>query len=435
MARAKKDAPVAEEEIKSKEAEVDVLDTETDMESSDENASPEEAEANESEANVPIMEEAEEEDEAEEEKQALLQDAQANMTAKEFKQFQELLNKTQFYAHKVSRATRSEIREMYRSEHIITEDDSVAVKTEATKLREDYLELVASADSRRILTGKIVGCRSANTDNEVATILAEVAFGNNTHTVLIPDFLLFHYDIETYRTPERQAQVERRVRDMIKAEIKFIVKHVDQKTHTAYADRLKAMERESYLNYTRTTRGGQPRVIPGQIVQGRVTCVTKNHIVVCALGSESTIFRARKGKAPGEVINEIAWSYVGDCRDLYRVNDIINVKVLDIKANRVTKYKEEYELVATSLSVKRTQKDPMTLYYDKFHEGEFCQATVTAINESGVFVSLKGLVDCLVAFPQVGEMPVRGDERTVRITKKTILENGRKLIFGVFADY
>lgn len=337
----------------------------------------------------------------------------------------ELLRKTQYSAYRLTRASKAEKKEMFRSEHIITEDGTVPVQTEATMLKQDMMELNASAQARRILEGKIIGVRSANKDNKVATNLAEVAYGNGTCNVLIPDFLLFNYQMDKYRDPGKQKEVEKIVQDMIGVQIKFIVKSFDQKTRTAYADRLKALESESRANYVRPTKDGKPRVTEGLIVQGRITRVAKKGIVVCALGAEATIKK-----------EDLSWGFIPDCRSVYNINDPINLKVMKIEEKHVEKYSEKYTLISATFSAKETSADPMKLYYDYFQEGGKYQATVTYVptEGSGVFVRLQDKVDCLVAFPKFGNLPYAGQQRVVEITTKEIdPDTGRKKIFGIFA--
>lgn len=346
------------------------------------------------------------------------------LTEEEEQMLKELQRRVSRRGHKLTKASKEEKKEMFRSDHVVTETGELEVKTESTMLKEDMIELNASAQAGRILEGTIIGCRSTNPDSDTASTVAEVLYGNGTCTVLIPDFVLFQFDITKYRTKEYQQAIAKRVKEMIGANVKFVVKNFDQKTKTAYADRLKAMESEAYGNFIRATREGKPRVIPGMLVQARIVAVRKNALIVYALGSEAVIKK-----------DEVSWFYISDLREEFHVNQMVIVKVLDVKAAEVEKYqKEKYTLVATKLSIKQTTPDPMLKWFDFFKVGGLYQATITGINEAGtgVFVTLQNRVVCMCGYPKFGSLPVLGEQRVVEVTEK-MEENGKKLIYGVFA--
>lgn len=371
-------------------------------------------------ANETLSEEVPAEDQAVEDDSDTADD---ELTEEEMRIFEELQRKVSRKNRSITKATRQEKKQMYSSDHVVTETGELEVKTESTKLKEDLMELNASYQAKRILEGTIIGYRSANPDSDIATNLAEVEFGNGTCTVLIPDFVLFQFDITKYRTKEYQQGIAKRVREMIGARVKFVVKTLDQPNRTAYADRLKAMETEAYANYLRDTREGKPRVIPEMLVQARVVAVRKDALIVYALGSESII---RK--------NEISWFYISDLREEYKVNDMVIVKVLEVKSAEVEKYQhEKYRLVATKLSIKQTTPDPMLKWFDFFKVGGAYQATITGVTESGsgVFVTLQNRVVCMCGYPKFGNLPVLGEQRVVEVTEKKDDENGKR-IYGVF---
>lgn len=349
--------------------------------------------------------------------------AKEALTSEEYALFQQMMQKMAFYnPHKFAAATRAQTKEMFASEHIVTEDGDTKVENESTMLKQDMLELVASAKAKRILSGFINGFREIETNGSVKQYIADVSYGNGTCKVMIPDYVLFHFPYEEHLTQKTQQAVQNRIRRMIGAEVKFIVKYFDQKTKTAYADRLKAMENISWNNYIRETSDGTPRVCVGMIVQARVIAVAGNYIIVNALGSDSKIMR-----------EECSWNYINDCREAFKVNDILNCKVLAIKENVVEKAsKEQYRLIATTLSVKQTTENPVKKYFNDFAIDGLYRATVTYINTDGVFVILNDRVPCLTAYPRYGQLPEIGDQRVIKITEKIKdEEKGDYRIFGV----
>ncbi len=358
-----------------------------------------------------------------------LESAMDELSEEDRKIMEALLSKTQFYSRKNLKAKQSIHREMFRSEHIVTASPDDKVETESTKLMEDFTMLNASAQSKRILEGKITGCHPANPDNPLSTTLAEVKFGNGTCKVLIPDYLLFDYEIGKYRNTPEQANVAVAVRDMIGLTVRFTVTQLDRATKTAYADRLQALDTDGYFNYVKPTKDGKPRITAGMIAQGRVVRRNKKTVTICALGAERTL-RANADE------NEICWNYCDDFRDMFKVDQIVNVKILEVKTKEVTKYNNNYTLVKPKFSLKQTTVNPTDKYFDDFVENGHYTCVVTSLASTGVFVRLPDIdgMDCLVAYPKFGEMPMPGQARVIKITEKEIDANGRKKIFGTFVQ-
>lgn len=341
-----------------------------------------------------------------------------------FNQFMALAAKN---SPKVTQATPEEWKEMNKSEHVVTSGSELKAETKVTKTQADLDRLVASSKSGRILTGTIIGIRSTNMDKDIATWVAEVQFGYDTCTVLIPSYMLYHYDINKYTNPGQERIVHNHMQDMIGAEIGFVVRHVDKAKKTAYASRLQALEQIGRDNYIRKTRTGKPRATVGNNVEAKVVAIRNQGIVVEALGAEAIIPANSKD-------NRIAWEVVNDCHTLFSVNDIIQVKILAIQEMKVEKYNDTYNLIAAKLSYKDTQPNPMEEYWDTIQEGEIGTATVTAIRDSGVYCKYKNRVTILCKQPERGTEPFIGQKRNVRITLKKDEPGEGKRIFGVFAS-
>lgn len=355
------------------------------------------------------------------------EDAKESLSAAEYNDWLSMQRKIHFSRrYRFDRASNQRRKEMYSSEqHIIApEGENVSKLTESAKLKEDKIELIASANSGKILEGKMVGYRPVDSnDSNSRRLLAEIEFGNGKFSVLIPDYKFINFKYAENLTMDMQAQIEERMRKMIGANVKFVARYVNEKEMFAYGDRLKAMENESWGNYIRETRTGRPRVNVGDKITAQIIAVGNGYIIVNALGADVRITR-----------NELAHDAlsVSDYRDVYKKNQTILCKVLDIKHGEVTKFGgEKYTIVRPTLSVKACVKNPVEEYWDEFREGGIYMATVTNVNEIGVFVALKKKVTCLAAFPSYGNTPYVGQERTVRVTKKEIMEDGTKRISGV----
>lgn len=352
----------------------------------------------------------------------------ANMTKDQVDSLMQLIQSTAFYAHGYKAASKKEYKDMMKSEHVITESKDSPINNEAAFLREDLDQLNASAQAGRILEGTVVGVEWSNNDNTTSTPLVEIAYGHETVKVKIPAFCFFNYDLDNEKYRTNQEPVKRTCEDYMWAKVKFIVRQVDVAKKLAMADRLAALDREGYANYIRTTQTGKPRVTVGSVVQARVTRVSKKSVTLNALGSESSLSTA-KGES-----NEISWTYIGDCREVFKVNQLVNVRVLALKIEEVSKHDvNHYTIVRTKLSIKQTTTNPMDMYFDEIEEKGIYAAVVTNKIVNSYFVKLKGKLDCIVAIPREGELPEIGDERIVEVTEKRFNpETGEKKVFGVF---
>lgn len=333
----------------------------------------------------------------------------------------------------VTKATAQEWQEMTKTEHVVTTGDTLQAQTEASKIKDDLADLVASAKSQKTLTGTIIGVKSANADNNTATQLAEVQYGNDTCTVLIPSYELWDYDVEKYRTKDSEVSVKKAMIDMIGAEVPFVVQKVEKASRTAIASRLAAMEKEIRANYLRTTRTGKPRVMVGSLAEAKIMAIKAHAVIVNVLGIDTAI-----PALPND--NRLAWDYVPNCpswcaENGLEKNKIIQVRVQGIDLAKVKKLNREYSLGNVKVSYKDTCVNPLDAYWGTIHEGEVGMAVVTAVTDAGVFCKYKNRVVVLCKTPDLGTAPYPGQQRLVEITLKEERPETGKRIFGIFKSY
>lgn len=346
--------------------------------------------------------------------------------AEMFELFRQLMQMAQ--GEKEVKATNAEWSKMMQSDHITTLGPKLKAKTKATKLQEDFDMLLASAKSGRILSGTIVGIHSVNEDKTIATWVAEIQYGNDMVNVIIPSYELYNYDLKKYRDPGEEQKVHNYMSDMINAEIDFIVKKVDKSTKTAFASRLAAMEKIARENFKKhDPKTEKPRINIGDVVEAKVINIRAHGIIVEIFGVDVTIPATKTD-------NRISWEYVNDCRNLFDYNEIIPVKILDIKPIVVEKNQTEYKLYQIRASYKDTQEDPLETYWDTVKEGELGMAVITGIGGGSVYCKYKNRFTILCAYPERRKTdPYIGQQRKVQITTKKI-EDGKRRVFGIFKD-
>lgn len=373
--------------------------------------------------NEPEVEEVEAEDV--EMPEASTEDAAPKASKKEVKTFDpdELVaKKSSRFAHALSKASKKDKAEMFRSEHIVTEYGDEEVENDATRLRNEQMELLASSQSQKILEGTIVGYKYAG-EQRKSTILVEIGYGDGLFTIYIPVYLLFDYDMENqekYVSEEMNKQLEAIVSKRIGATVKFVVKNVDQKTRTAFADRLKAMDIMGQVNYKRPLDDGKPRIVEGMLVKANVQQVMSQYILVDALGAEIKIPRA-----------ELSHFHVGNAREEFHVGDHVVVRVSNITSLTTRKNNDKYTLITADGSIKDATKDPKPRLFEKYKVDGRYAAEVTYVEEIGVFCRLHDGMDVLVSMPRFGEIPHRGQKRVVEIKIK---DEEKMRLLGIFVN-
>ena len=334
----------------------------------------------------------------------------------------------------VQKASAQDWQQMTKTEHIVTTGDTLQAETEASRIKDDLTDLAASAKSQKTLTGTIIGVKSANSDNDTATQLAEIQYGNDTCTVLIPSYELWDYDVMKNRTKESERPIRKNMIDMLGAEVNFVVQRVEKSSRTAIASRLSALEKEIKANYMRTTRTGKPRVMVGSLVEAKVVAIKAHAVIVNVLGIDTAI-----PALPSD--NRLSWDYVPNCpawcaENGIEKNKIIKVRVQGIELGKVKKLSREFTLGQIKVSYKDTCPNPLDQYWDTIHEGEIGMATVTAVTEAGVFCRYKNRVVVLCKTPDLGTAPYVGmPPRPVEITLKEDRPETGKRIFGIFKSF
>lgn len=322
-------------------------------------------------------------------------------------------------------ATKQEKKELYARPEIVSDyDDDTEVETEDYKIKKDFLELVASAKSSRILTGVISGTRWAG-DAYKSTLLASVSYGYGTFRVVIPSYLLFDYDVPKYIEPNKAVELEKAVLRREGGEIKFIVRKVDEKNQIAYADRLSALSIQGYEYYMRPTSDGLPKITNGQIVKSKIVSVTPKGVVVNACGCEI-----------GIPLAELSYYHISNALNEYKIGKAILVKVTDIESVLVDKNGMRYRLIKAKGSAKAAMMtDPRIKAFEKYSVNEICTGVVTGIQTDSVFVRINegnAMMDVKVDMPRFGEFPQVGERRRIMITHKY---EDTYMLRGVFKSY
>ena len=338
--------------------------------------------------------------------------------------------------YSVQIADKESKKEIYSSEHVFVEDgEEEFIETDSTIRKEEWKELVASADVERPLKGVISSVTEVDTNKDKESpdyypeYMVKVRFKTGCFNVLIPSFTLYSYDY-TRMNKTMAEEVFKNLKRRIGSEIDFVVRFADEKTGTVYADRLGALSMRGVRNYLPSKSGRRPNIVPGELVQAKIIAIARNYIMVDAAGAEIRI-----------PLEEISWLYIDDARSFdgirtpenYKIGGRVNVKILTVEAKKVVVHNSAYTLIEATASIKQAKANPRIRYYDEFRKNDVYSGVVTGFKDDGavkgVYVILDNKIDCLCRYPQNENIriPIKGDNVIVQINNK---DDEKKLLFG-----
>ena len=216
-------------------------------------------------------------------------------------------------------------------------------------------------------------------------------------TCAIIDFKGIKVIIPATEITEDSKNDKKLLRNMMGAEIKFIVVEVDKISSKAVGSRLKAMQRLQEINIK--------KVEVGDKVYGKIIGVWKKYIRIECIGLDFII------KA-----QDLLYGYVEDVSKLYKVNEQIKVMIKEIS--------EDNKKI--KISVKDLIADPFKNIRKDFTEkGEYL-ATITGYTENGIFANIAQGVDTVCTLPTwLDRPPFPGEKVIIKIYK--ILPEKRKI--------
>ena len=274
---------------------------------------------------------------------------------------------------------------------VLTIDEHISVETDLEKAKNDYLDLLESQKSGRILSGTIQGVERG--ENVQGISYAVIYHGD--YKVIIPAD-------ETVTPPEdlRGQRLEDVMHYLITkrlgAEIDYIVKGIDNEAGVAVGTRLEAMRTKRKEYYFGTDRNGNNIIYSGINAEARVVSVIRAGIFVDLFGVEVYI-----------PLKELSYQRWMDAQVYFQPGQRIIVKILSVdRADRNN--------IKVEASVKQASENPYEKALKRYSIGNRYVGTVSMVDTNGVFVALDGGVDCLCQYPKRGRPP-RGSRVTVRI--------------------
>lgn len=187
------------------------------------------------------------------------------------------------------------------------------------------------------------------------------------------------------------------LRNMMGAEINFIVIETDKVGEKAIASRTKAMERIKEINLKKLEVGDK--------IYSKVIGIWKKYIRVECVGIDFVI------KA-----QDLQYGFVEDVSKLYKINEQIKVliKSIDLEEKKI------------KISIKDLLEDPFKNIRKDFTEGGEYLASITGYADNGIFANITQGVDTVCTLPTwLDRPPLPGDKVIIKIYK--IIPERRKI--------
>lgn len=242
----------------------------------------------------------------------------------------------------------------------------------------------SSKERGKILTGKIIAIETEKMkDTDI--------------TCAIVDFKGIKVLIPATEIIKDGKNDKKMLRNMMGAEIKFIIIEADKISSKAVGSRIKAMERIQEINLKKLEVGDK--------VYGKVVGVWKKYIRIEVLGMDF-IMQAK----------DLQYGYVEDVSKIYKINEQIKVVIKEIS--------EENKSI--KISVKDLLEDPFKNIRKDFTEkGEYL-ATITGYTDNGIFANIAQGVDTVCTLPTwLDRPPFPGEKVIIKIYK--IVPEKRKI--------
>ena len=187
------------------------------------------------------------------------------------------------------------------------------------------------------------------------------------------------------------------LRNMMGADIKFIVIEIDKVSSKAVGSRKKAMERLYDLNIK--------KIEVGDKIYGKIIGVWRKFLRIECLGMDFII------KA-----QDLQYGYIEDVSKIYKINEQIKVVIKEISLENKN----------IKISVKDLIEDPFKNIRKDFTEkGEYL-ATVTGYTDNGIFANIAQGVDTVCILPTwLDRPPFPGEKVVIKIYK--IIPEKRKI--------
>lgn len=299
------------------------------------------------------------------------------------------------------------VRKRSTPSSILTLNTDADVETRESK--EDLLwhELQNAYRTHKILTGNLGGIEKLEGGGTIAVIYYKEM------RVVIPltEMMINLVEDESHDYGELIQRQNKILGTMLGCEVDFIIKGLDNSSHSVVASRKDAMFKKRQIFYL-PDAGGNSRVCEDRIVQARVIAVAEKVVRVEIFGVECSI-----------LARDLSWDWLGDATERFHVGEQILVRILSVKAGSV-------EDISVKADVKSVDGNTSKASLSKCKiQGKYA-GVITDIHKGTVFVRLHIGVNAVAHSCYDNRMPGKKDEVSFVVTR---IDEDRNVAVGLIS--
>lgn len=194
---------------------------------------------------------------------------------------------------------------------------SADAEVETPESREDTIwhELQNAYRTRKILTGTLGGIEKM----EGGGTISVVYYKEMRVVIPLAEMMINLVEDAAHDYGELVQRQNKILGNMLGCEIDFIIKGLDNASHSVVASRKDAMYKKRQIFYLPDPNGNS-RVCEDRIVQARVIAVAEKVVRVEIFGTECSI-----------LARDLSWDWMGDATERFHVGEQILVRILSVK--------------------------------------------------------------------------------------------------------
>lgn len=294
-----------------------------------------------------------------------------------------------------------------KKDPILTLEVDGEVTTESHEKETAWHEILTSYRSRRILTGMLGGVEETDTGKT----LAIVDYKGFRVVIPLKEMLVkLEKNLKGAEYTEMIRRQNKLLSNMLGCEIDFIVKGVEQKSHSVVASRKEAMLKKRQIFYMNQDVSGSYRIYEGRTVQARVIAVVEKAVRIEAFGVECSI-----------MARDLSWDWIGDANERFAVGDQILVKILEVNRDNI-------EDLTIRADVKSVSENTNRTYLKQCRVQSKYAGKVTDVHKGVVYVRLTNGANAIAHTCLDRRMPGKKDDVSFAVTH---LDEERGVAMGI----
>ncbi len=287
--------------------------------------------------------------------------------------------------------------------------EMVQMNRENSQHYKDYLELIASVKTHKVLYGTLTSVRGTDRND----VFAEVTYGDFTVVIPAEKFIDISLQAPEVQKAIAEGSAETKaykltmaIKGQLGVKVPFVVRYVNERENKVIGDKFSAMNKLARRYFVK--KGNKEPILgPGKAVEAQVVASNRAGLWVEACGAETFI--------PSR---EVSWTRSSDVSRDYPSGSKIRIMIQEVHSKKIEQGKHFVNIIELKASSRILTENPNIKYYNSYEVGSTGIATVTQIMEKGIFVAFPNGITMYCQFPDGMDNPEIGDTCLVKVTQK-----------------